>query len=448
MMKTESPASTTTNTSGFFISRPRYYRPHKTLLPEDFTPSPMAVLLGRGKMCLVAKGNANLKQLVKKYSKEYSQTSNKQEKSILVSRIIDMIYEHDDGGGCASITTTDGDDDDTNVHMFLKFDEHKERWWEVSTTDAREKISSLFRDSLAGEYKSSVKSKVAKRKAQRKELVRRFLEKKRSSGGGSSSPSSSSSSSSSAGAASSTPSPSLSVEMKSRQEEAYPTPLDYTTSKCLRNAIQEAFCGPVPLEQATTSYFGRLFQQQQHQQQQQREQQQQHKVMPPPASSILFGEHVEEPMVPAGLPLLMATSSYMVAQQKKQQHQQQHHQMNQQRRHNEAGNEEEEPEFWFPTSLLESVTSSGGCYSIDKDMFGTPATAPLLAAVSSAVMYDTHHHNLPTHMDKKNNMMDTTTTTPEEIGSHGGKQKRLSFSDWEASWNNSLQIYIPDPIVS
>ena len=348
--------------------RPRYYRAKKTLLPESFTPPPMAVLLGRGRNVLAAKGNALLKKLVKEHSEEYKATSNKQEKSVVVSRIIDMIHD----------TSKADDRDESTCHMFLKYDENMEQWWEVSTTDAREKISSLFRDSLAGEYKSSVKAKVAKRKAKRKELVRRFLEKR---------------SGSSSTSVDEFPSPSMSVETKSVQEEVFPMPLEAVSFAPLNKTTSFAAQQQSPLLMAT--------------------------------SSVLFGQKVHEPKfaVPPALPLLMATSSYLLSQAQK---------------HNKMLDEKEEGEreFVFPAALEKAVSDS-----LDKSIFGAPAALPLLAAASS-MMFDRKMENTNNDDD------DIVDDTPDEIGSYYQPKKRLSFSNWEASWNSNLNIYIPDPVVS
>ena len=48
---------------------------------------------------------------------------------------------------------------------FIKFTEG--RWWEVDLKAAREKVSSVFRDFLHDKYRSSSKSKMAKRKDMR-----------------------------------------------------------------------------------------------------------------------------------------------------------------------------------------------------------------------------------------------------------------------------------------
>lgn len=51
------------------------------------------------------------------------------------------------------------------VGAFVTFENG--RWWEVSERTSREKVGSLFRDCLAGKYKSSAQNKIAQRKVKR-----------------------------------------------------------------------------------------------------------------------------------------------------------------------------------------------------------------------------------------------------------------------------------------
>jgi hypothetical protein len=89
-------------------------------------------------------GNKRLKVLVSTFLDEYSKTSSRIEKSITVSKIIDMVRD-----ACP-------------VGAFIKHE--RGVWWEVSDHVARERVGAMFRDSLHEQYKSSSKAKRARRK--------------------------------------------------------------------------------------------------------------------------------------------------------------------------------------------------------------------------------------------------------------------------------------------
>ena len=65
----------------------------KRLLPKNFQPSPYTVVIGRGKACANATGTKHLKALAQKYLEQYSNARNRQEKSAIVSTIVDKIQE-------------------------------------------------------------------------------------------------------------------------------------------------------------------------------------------------------------------------------------------------------------------------------------------------------------------------------------------------------------------
>jgi hypothetical protein len=123
----------------------------KNLLHDSFTPSPDAILCGRGKAVSNAEGNRRLKVIVTQYLKPYSEASSKLEKSAIVSRIVDTVKESAPEGA------------------FVKFENG--RWWLVEDSLAREKVGCTFRDCLHSKYRSSTKSKLEQRRA-RKAVLR------------------------------------------------------------------------------------------------------------------------------------------------------------------------------------------------------------------------------------------------------------------------------------
>ncbi|CAJ1959225.1 unnamed protein product [Cylindrotheca closterium] len=119
----------------------------KQCLPESFQPLADSVIIGKGKMPAQASGNRRLRELVDVHLQNYANAKYKRDKTFIVTNILQSIQ------------------DLCPVGAFVKFD--GERWWEVSDRISREKIACMFRDSLSGQYKSSNKNKVAKRRAQR-----------------------------------------------------------------------------------------------------------------------------------------------------------------------------------------------------------------------------------------------------------------------------------------
>lgn len=115
----------------------------KRELPADFTPTPWTVQLGRGR-CSDSIGNRRMRLIVNTHIKEYSEATEKLEKGFIVSRVVKTIRE-----ACP-------------VGAFVKYEHGK--WIDVGERAAREKVGAAFRDALHSQYKSSSKSKVAKRK--------------------------------------------------------------------------------------------------------------------------------------------------------------------------------------------------------------------------------------------------------------------------------------------
>ena len=92
----------------------------RTRLPSDFEPCEYTVLCGRGKEYTSSTGNQNLKTLVLKYLKGYSEAKNKIAKSAIVPEIMNAIKSNCDGAA------------------FVKHE--NEIWWQVDDAFAREKI--------------------------------------------------------------------------------------------------------------------------------------------------------------------------------------------------------------------------------------------------------------------------------------------------------------------
>ena len=116
-------------------------------LPLDFQPFPYSVICGRGKACSEAVGNRRLKIIASTFLEKYANASNKEEKSSIVTEIIDIIED-----ACPDQRGT-----------FIRLNDG--RWWVVDTMVAREKVGSLLRDMLHNKYKSSSKSKQARRRS-------------------------------------------------------------------------------------------------------------------------------------------------------------------------------------------------------------------------------------------------------------------------------------------
>jgi len=143
-----------------FDSAVRKFAPKsKQCLPESFQPLPDSVIIGKGKMPAQATGNKRLRELVDVQLQNYANAKFKRDKTFIVTNILHKIQDLCPEGA------------------FVKFD--GERWWEVSDRISREKIACMFRDSLSGQYKSSNKNKVAKRRAQRAMKRNAALQKQR-----------------------------------------------------------------------------------------------------------------------------------------------------------------------------------------------------------------------------------------------------------------------------
>jgi hypothetical protein len=108
------------------------------LLPEDFVPGPNHVVCARGKGFWEHEGNKKYRTNIALATKKYKVTSNKFEKSLIVSEIVES--------ACAS-------------GSFVKKINATGRWAEVSEQYAREKVGQSLRDNLHSHYRSSTKAK-------------------------------------------------------------------------------------------------------------------------------------------------------------------------------------------------------------------------------------------------------------------------------------------------
>ena len=118
----------------------------RTPLPPDFFPLPYSVIIGRGKLGTHNVGNRRLRILASTFVSKYSQARSKVEKTTTVSQIVEIIQE-----ACP-------------VGAFIKL--ANGQWWEVDDHTAREKVGYVLRDLLDTKYRSSSKSKVARRRSQ------------------------------------------------------------------------------------------------------------------------------------------------------------------------------------------------------------------------------------------------------------------------------------------
>lgn len=125
MSQTSSPKkpSSATSSSGQQQTPPQKMR-EMIILPKDFEPSEMDVVIGRGKKARIHAGNNRLRRLIEFMIPEYTAAgSNKDEKSYIIKEIVLQIRKSSPDGG------------------FVKFDKSKGRWFEVGDFLAREKIS-------------------------------------------------------------------------------------------------------------------------------------------------------------------------------------------------------------------------------------------------------------------------------------------------------------------
>jgi hypothetical protein len=116
------------------------------MLPGGFEPSPYSVICGRGRKSTEAFGNRRLTVIASLYVKRYSDATKKDVKSGIVTEIMEVIRSACPDSRHAFVRQTNG------------------KWWRVQNLHAREKVGTVLRDCLHSKYKSSTKSKLAKRK--------------------------------------------------------------------------------------------------------------------------------------------------------------------------------------------------------------------------------------------------------------------------------------------
>lgn len=126
-------------------------------MPASFRPHSYLVLMGRGKEPAKSTGNLRLEILVNNELQKYVNAEIRRKKSIVVARVLETVQL-----ACPAAS---------EEGAYVKFD--GQHWWEMDDNSAREKIGTMFRDRLHGQYKSSTKSKMAKRRAQQHEMEKR-----------------------------------------------------------------------------------------------------------------------------------------------------------------------------------------------------------------------------------------------------------------------------------
>jgi hypothetical protein len=139
------PAPWTSPFMSAAMNKSNEYR-DELMLPGSFEPSPYSVIFGRGRKASEAFGNRRLNVIASLYVKRYSNATNKDEKSGIVTEILEVIRS-----ACPD-----------SRHAFVK--QTNGKWWRVQNPHAREKIGAVLRDCLHSKYKSSTKSKLATRK--------------------------------------------------------------------------------------------------------------------------------------------------------------------------------------------------------------------------------------------------------------------------------------------
>ena len=114
-------------------------------LPDHLAPRPNDVVCARGKSYWDHEGNKRYRALIQAATEKYSSTTNKLDKTLIVSEIVEAIH--------------------AQQGRFVKKEKKAGPWVVVDEVFAREKISQSLRDGLHDKYKSSTKAKQQRRAA-------------------------------------------------------------------------------------------------------------------------------------------------------------------------------------------------------------------------------------------------------------------------------------------
>jgi hypothetical protein len=112
-------------------------------LPSDYAPSDADVVCARGKAYWDHTGNRRYRQLIGKATEKYSSSSNKLEKTLIVSEIVNAVHRL--------------------KGKFIKKEKKGGPWVEVDEVFAREKVGQSLRDGLSTKYRSATKAKKKRR---------------------------------------------------------------------------------------------------------------------------------------------------------------------------------------------------------------------------------------------------------------------------------------------
>jgi hypothetical protein len=116
------------------------------VLPATFEPGPNDVVCARGKSYWDHIGNRRYREIIAAATEKYATSTNKIEKSLIVSEIVDAIHQR--------------------KGQFVKKETKNNKgvcWVIVDDVFAREKVSQSLRDGLHDRYKSSTKAKKQRR---------------------------------------------------------------------------------------------------------------------------------------------------------------------------------------------------------------------------------------------------------------------------------------------
>lgn len=124
-------------------------------LPMSFRPGPYSVICGRGRKAIDSIGNRRLQVIAQLFIPRYTQATRKQEKTDIVTEIIETVQM-----ACDHVE-----------HAFVRYSDGQ--WWQAGTLQSREKVGTMLRDLLANKYRSSTKSKLQVRRQRR--MARKLL---------------------------------------------------------------------------------------------------------------------------------------------------------------------------------------------------------------------------------------------------------------------------------